>query len=147
MAWLSAMPDSAYGVSLDTDTDEPGLELDRDLHGAAAPGARQPRPAELLDRHFEALASPFERESQGEPPAEAPQSTRRSRRTAQVDAPARQQESLYAPPASPPPPLPLGEDELHEYDDVHGSSAVVVGAGFHADPDFVNELWDSDDEH
>ena len=141
MAWLSAMPDSAYGASLYND--DTGLDLDLDLHESAAPGARQPRHAELLDQHFEALATPFE--TQGEPPADAPQSTRRSRRTAQTDPPVRQEESLYGPPASPPP--PLLEDEFHEYDDVHGSSAVVVGAGFHADPDFVNELWDSDDEH
>jgi len=141
MAWLSAMPDSAYGASLYND--DAGLDLDLDLHESAAPGARQPRHAELLDQHFEALATPFE--TQGEPPADAPQSTRRSRRTAQTDPPVRQEESLYGPPASPPP--PLLEDEFHEYDDVHGSSAVVVGAGFHADPDFVNELWDSDDEH
>ena len=159
MAWLSAMPDSAYGAT--SYNDDPNLDLDLDLHEADAPGARQPRHAELLDRHFEALATatPFENHGEPpraayeppraayEPPAEAPQSTRRSRRTAaQGDAPATQEEShVYGPPASPPP--PLVEDEFHGYDDVHGSSAVQVGAGFHADPDFVDELWDSDDEH
>ena len=102
-----------------------------------------------MDRHFEALATPFE--SQGEPPAEASPSSRRSRRTAQLDAPGTQEARLYAPPVHPasPPPPPVADEFhgiRHGYDDVHDSGAVVVGEGYHADPDFVNELWDSDDE-
>ena len=163
MAWLSAMPDSAYGAALDPE--DPEAELERELDEAGAPGARPSRQrrgshAELLDRHFEALATPFESqgdrhfearaspfESPGEPPAEASASSRRSRRTAQLDAPGTQEERLYAPPVHPasPPPPPVG-DEFHGYDDVHDRGPVVVGDGYHADPDFVNEAWDSDDE-
>ena len=113
--------------------------MDRHFEALATPFESQG------DRHFEALATPFE--SPGEPPAEASASSRRSRRTAQLDAPGTQEERLYAPPVHPasPPPPPVA-DEFHGYDDVHDSGPVVVGDGYHADPDFVNEAWDSDDE-
>ena len=175
MPWLSAMPDTAYGATLYND--EP------DLYEPPPPGVRQPRHAELLDRHIEALPTPFE--SQGELPADAPPSTWAG------------PESGYGPPAyvSPPPLV----DEYTEYDDIHAISAAVVEpgfqadepgfqagskrvphtpthphthprrhqlrprpthpggvdvadaptdeVGFQADDDFVNELWDSDEEH